>query len=293
MNNKTNTENIQLGDITINKKNSFYIAGPCAVESEAQIFTIAEHVIKNGATVLRGGAYKPRTSPNSFQGLGIVGLELLFNAGREFNTPVVTEVMDASQINTIISIANKHPFIFQVGSRNAQNYFLLTEVGKTGIPTLLKRGKGSTVSEMISATEYIRKGGSPVIMCERGITTFSSASGTGRFTADHIAILKFQEAGFITIFDPSHPAGQKEYVTPLALSGIAIGANGLIVEVHNNPETALSDKEQALKLEDFTELMIKAKGIEIALGNYTDADKEYATDQLILNLPRKFMKSYS
>ncbi len=265
MNRGISAEKILVGDITIDSKKNCYMAGPCAVESEAQIFTIAEHVINNGATFLRGGAYKPRTSPGSFQGLGKLGLELLFKAGKAFNVPVVTEVMDSSQISTIISSSNNHPFIFQIGSRNAQNYFLLTEVGKTGIPVLLKRGKGSTVNEMISGAEYITQGGSPVIMCERGITTFSSASGIGRFTSDHMAILKFQEAGFITIFDPSHPAGKKEYVIPLALSGVAIGANGLIVEVHNNPEVALSDKEQALKLDDFTELIIKTRSIEMAL----------------------------
>ena len=274
MSSEISAEKIQVGDITINPQKNFYIAGPCSVESEEQIFSIAEHLINNDVIFLRGGAYKPRTSPDSFQGLGILGLELLFNAGRAFNMPVVTEVMDSSQINTIISVAKGHPFLFQIGARNAQNYFLLTEVGKTGIPVLLKRGKGSTISEMTSASKYIKQGGSQVIMCERGIITFSSASGIGRFTADHMAILKFQEAGFITIFDPSHPAGKREYVIPLALSGIAIGANGLIVEVHNNPEVALSDKEQALKLNDFTELMIKVKNIEVALGACFDEDYE-------------------
>ncbi|MBI2995100.1 MAG: 3-deoxy-7-phosphoheptulonate synthase [Candidatus Melainabacteria bacterium] len=267
MNNKSSDGKIQVGDITINPGKNFYIAGPCAIESESQIFTIAEHVVKSGATLFRGGAYKPRTSPDSFQGLGTLGLELLFSAGNKFNVPVVTEVIDASQISTITSASKGHPFIFQIGSRNAQNYFLLKEVGKTGIPVLLKRGKGSTVDEMVLAAEYAKAGGSPVLMCERGITTFSSASGTGRFTADHIAILKFQEAGFITIFDPSHPAGKKEYVTPLALSGIALGANGLIIEVHNNPKAALCDKQQALELDDFKKLMEKVKNIEMALRN--------------------------
>ena len=259
-----NLEKICVGDVTISLEKNLYIAGPCAVESEAQIFAVCEHVVKTGATFLRGGAYKPRTSPDSFQGLGKAGLELLFRAGKEYNIPIVTEVMDSSQISTIINTANGHPFMFQIGSRNAQNYFLLKEVGQTGIPVLLKRGKGSTISEMVSAAEYVKKGGSTVIMCERGITTFSSASGTGRFTSDHMAILKFQEAGFITIFDPSHAAGKREYVIPLALSGIALGADGLIVEVHNNPEIALCDKEQALRLEDFTELMVKIKGIKLA-----------------------------
>jgi len=265
---------VQVGDVTISSDKHTYIAGPCSVENEEQIFTVAEHVIKNGATILRGGAYKPRTSPTAFQGLGEKGLNLLFSAGKEFNVPVLTEVMDSSQIDTIIKASCGHPFIFQIGARNALNYFLLREVGKTGMPVLLKRGKGAMVSEMISASEYITIGGSPVIMCERGIMSFSSASGIGRFTADHMAILKFQEAGFLTIFDPSHPAGKREYVTPLALSAVALGANGTVVEVHNNPSVALSDKDQALTLEDFSLLMRKAKGIEMALEICSETVKE-------------------
>lgn len=268
-----NEGKLQVGDVTISNDKCTYIAGPCSVENEEQIFTVAKHVVKNGATILRGGAYKPRTSPNAFQGLGEKGLELLFAAAKDVNVPVLTEVMDASQIQTIINASNGHPFIFQIGARNALNYFLLREVGKTGMPVLLKRGKGAMVSEMISASEYITSGGSPVIMCERGIMTFSSASGIGRFTADHMAILKFQEAGFLTIFDPSHPAGKKEYVEPLALSGIALGADGIVVEVHNNPALALSDKDQALNLEDYSMLIRKAKGIEMALEICSDKDK--------------------
>lgn len=253
---------ITIGDLTLSNSNCTYMAGPCAVESEEQICTIAEYLSKNGVQILRGGAFKPRTSPHSFQGLGEKGLELLFKAGKTYNMSVVTEVMDASQIELIIKIAKGHPFIFQIGSRNSQNYFLLSEVGKTGYPILLKRGKGSTVEEMLGAAKYVEKGGSQVIMCERGIATFSSASGCGRFTADHIAVLKFQEAGYITIFDPSHAAGKSNYVTSLALSAVAMGANGLIVEVHNEPEKALSDKEQALNLKEFKSLLEKARSVE-------------------------------
>lgn len=270
-------DKIQVGDITISSNKPTYIAGPCSVENEEQIFTVAKHVVKNGASILRGGAYKPRTSPTAFQGLGEKGLELLFAAAKEVNVPVLTEVMDSSQIQTIINSSKGHPFVFQIGARNALNYFLLREVGKTGVPVLLKRGKGAMVSEMISASEYITSGGSPVIMCERGIMTFSSASGVGRFTADHMGILKFQEAGFLTIFDPSHPAGKKEYVEPLALSGIALGANGIVVEVHNNPAVALSDKDQALNLEDYSKLIRKAKGIEMALEICSDREDSLVT----------------
>lgn len=266
---------ISVGDITISKDKCTYIAGPCAIESEEQIFTIARCVTKYGAHILRGGAFKPRTSPHSFQGLKEKGLELLFSAGRNCSVPVVTEVLDTSQIELIISVSQGHPFIFQIGSRNSQNYFLLTEIGKTGYPVLLKRGKGSTVDEMLSAAEYIKKGGSPVIICERGIVTFSSGGGCGRFTADHLAVIKFQEAGYLTIFDPSHAAGKRKYVTPLALSGIALGANGLIVEVHNDPEIALCDKEQALTLPDFAELMKKAKGVEKVLRDPDVAELQY------------------
>lgn len=253
---------IGVGDITILKRNCLYIAGPCAVESEEQIFTIAESIKASGANLLRGGVFKPRTSPHSFQGLGKAGLEYLFIAARTFDMPVVTEVMDSSQIELIINASKGHPFIFQIGSRNAQNYFLLTEVGKTGYPVLLKRGKGSTVEEMLGAAEYIEKGGSQVIMCERGITTFSSGSGCGRFTSDHVAVLKFQEANYFTLFDPSHAAGKRKYVIPLALSAIALGADGLIVEVHNEPQNALSDKEQALTPIDFSKLMERSKLME-------------------------------
>ena len=253
---------IQVGDITISKENPVYIAGPCAVESEEQIFSIAKFVTKCGANFLRGGAFKPRTSPYSFQGLGEKGLEILFNAAKECNIPVVTEVLDKDQIKLVIKAASGHPFIFQIGSRNAQNYSLLTEVGKSGYPVLLKRGKGTTVEEMVGASEYITKEGSQVIMCERGISTFSSASGCGRNTADHIAVLKFQEAGFLTIFDPSHAAGSTEYVIPLALSGVALGAEGLIVEVHNDPNKALCDGKQALSFDNFSELMKNVKEIE-------------------------------
>lgn len=255
-------------------KNDTIIAGPCAVESYEQTFAIAEHLNSLGIEFLRGGAYKPRTSPESFQGLGIKGLEILFRVAREFNQVVVTEVMDITQIDTIIKSSGGHPFIFQIGARNAQNYSLLEAVGKTKVPVLLKRGKGSTVDEMISAAKYITKGGSEVIMCERGIVSFSSSSGTGRFTPDHLAILQFQEAGFVTVFDPSHAAGKAKYVTPLALSGIAIGANGLIVEVHNNPSEALSDKDQALNFEEFTELVNKSKSLANTLSNQSTTEKK-------------------
>lgn len=261
----TEIQPIQVGDITINTETNTNIAGPCAIESEEQLYVTAQAIIAAGANILRGGAFKPRSNPDSFQGLGEQGLQYLFETGRELQIPVVTEVMEISQIEIIKKYAKGHPFIYQLGSRNAQNYSLLTAVGKTGVPVLLKRGKGSTVQEMLGAARYVTSGGSPVLMCERGIVSFSSGDPqkeAGRFTADHLAVLQFQEAGYLTIFDPSHAAGSDQYVTPLALSGVAVGANGLIVEVHNDPQSALCDKEQALTFDQFQELMKKAKAIE-------------------------------
>jgi 3-deoxy-7-phosphoheptulonate synthase len=165
-----------------------------------------------------------------------------------------------------------HPFIYQIGTHNAQNYELLKAVGKTGVPVLLKRGQGSSLKQTLGSARYVTEGGSPVILCERGIVTSSSGdpkTQIGRYTADHLAVLKFQEAGYLTIFDPSHAAGKSDHVIPLALSGLAIGANGLIVEAHHDPASALCDAEQALTFEQFGELMQKAKGIEAVLrGDY-------------------------
>lgn len=261
-------KSISLGDITIIPDKNVMIAGPCAVESENQMDCIAQAVVAMGADFIRGGAYKPRSNPESFQGLGELGLRHLFESGKELNVPVVTEVMEISQIEVIKRVSHGHPYILQIGSRNAQNYSLLEAVGKTGIPVLLKRGKGSSVDEMLGSAQYVTKGGSPVLMCERGIVSFSSGDpkkNTGRFTADHLAIIKFQEAGFLTVFDPSHAAGLSDHVIPLALSGIAIGANGLIVEVHNNPSEALCDKDQALTFPQFQGLIHKARKVESIL----------------------------
>jgi 3-deoxy-7-phosphoheptulonate synthase len=264
---------INVGDITIKPDQNIMMAGPCAIESEDQFNTIANAVVGMGADVIRGGAFKPRTNLDSFQGLGEKGLRYIFEAGREFGVPVVTEVMREDQIELIKKIADGHPFIFQVGSRNAQNYDLLRSVGETGIPVLLKRGKGSNLQEMIGAAQYVTSGGSPVLMCERGIVSFNSGDphkAAGRFTPDHLAVLRFQEEGFMTIFDPSHAAGRSDHVIPLALSGVAIGANGLIVEVHNDACNALCDGKQALNFDQFQQLMTQAKAIEnIVRGNNT------------------------
>lgn len=256
---------ISIGNVTISPDHIAVIAGPCAIESRDQIFRISKHVTRGGADLIRGGAYKPRTNPDAFQGLGEEGLRHIFDAGRELDVPVVTEVMSEHQIRQIIDTAEGHPFMFQVGSRNAQNYSLLRSVGQTGVPVLLKNGKGSTVSEMLGAARYVTSGGSPVIMCERGIVTFDSgdpAKGAGRFTPNLLAILRFQEEGFITLFDPSHSAGRSDHVVQLALSGVAIGASGIIVEVHDRPCEALCDANQAIDFAQFDKLMHQARAIE-------------------------------
>lgn len=257
---------IQVGDITISADRNFHMAGPCTVESEEQTFAIAEHVAKEGVDALRGGAFKPRTNPEAFRGLREQGLAILFAAGREYNVPVVTEVMKEGHIELIRKASEGHPFIFQIGTRNAQNFDLLEAVGETGRPVILKRGKGSKVDEMLGAARYILKGGSPVVMCERGIETFSSASGTGRSTADFIAIPQFQDAGFLTVFDPSHAGGQPDYVIKLGLAGVAAGTNGLIVEVGIVDEEgvchAQCDAHQALSFDQFSQLIDKARKIE-------------------------------
>jgi 3-deoxy-7-phosphoheptulonate synthase len=254
---RTETKPISVGDITIRPNEPVVMAGPCAVESEEQTLLTAKHVVSQGAVVIRGGAYKPRSDPDSFQGLGEVGLEILFKAGRDNGVPVVTEVMDKDQIETIKRVSCKHPFILQIGTRNALNYSLLKSVGETGIPVLLKRGMGSTVCDMINASRYVTRGGSPVLMCERGIATLSDA---GRYTPDFNAVLMLQEKNFLTIFDPSHPAGRNDWVTHLALAGIAVGASGLLVEVNPTCE-AKCDGKQSLNFEQFTELMEKVKAL--------------------------------
>ena len=262
---------ISVGDITISSCRNTIMAGPDAIESENQTFTIAQAVVGLGAQILRGGAFKPRTSPESFQGHGIKALRILFQAGRTFNVPVITEVMDPRQIPIIKKVSDGHPFIFQIGTRNAQNYSLLKSVGKTGIPVLLKRGKGSSVKEMLGAAKYVMNGGSPVIMCERGIETFSSASGTGRFTFDQMAIGVFHEHNFFCIADANHAPGARQYVLPTGRAAIAFGADGLIVEVgligQDGKCHALCDADQAISADEFGLLVKQSRQIENIIKN--------------------------
>jgi 3-deoxy-7-phosphoheptulonate synthase len=234
----------------LTSKKLLIIAGPCAVESEAQLLKTAKAVKKAGATMLRGGAYKPRTSPHSFQGLGEVGLQLLAKAKHETGLPIVTEVMDTRDVELVSQYAD----VLQIGARNMQNFSLLKEVGRTKKTILLKRGLSATVEEWLLAAEYIKKeGNNDIILCERGVRTFETST---RNTLDlnSVALLKLR-GNYTVIVDPSHATGKRELVLPLSKAALATGADGLIIEVHPDPETALSDGPQSLTLPEFTKLM--------------------------------------
>lgn len=226
------------------------IAGPCSVESEEQIMSAAQAVKAAGATMLRGGAFKPRTSPRSFQGLGEAGLKMLSEAGRATGLPVVTEVMDTADIDLVAQYAD----VLQIGSRNMQNFALLKQVGRAGKPVLLKRGLSATIQEWLSAAEYITSSGNDqVILCERGIRTFETYT---RNTLDLSAAVAARElTGFPVVVDPSHAAGRRELIPALSKAALAAGADGLMVEVHPCPAKALSDADQQLDFDQFRSLM--------------------------------------
>ncbi len=224
------------------------IAGPCTVESREQTLEVARVVNEAGVAMLRGGAYKPRTSPYAFQGLGVEGLRLLQEAKDETGLPIVTEVMDVRDIADVVEVAD----VIQVGARNMQNYSLLAELGRAGLPVLLKRGLSATLEELLMASEYILKeGNEQVMLCERGIRTFETAY---RFTLDLLAVPVLRELTHLPIVvDPSHAAGRRDLVRPMSLAAAAAGADGIIVEVHNEPEQAICDGPQALPTETFAD----------------------------------------
>jgi len=226
------------------------IAGPCAIEDEEQMIELARSLKEAGAHVLRGGAFKPRTSPYSFQGLGEKGLKILRKAGDEVGLPVVSEVLDTRHVELVA----KYVDMIQIGARNMQNFPLLKEVGRTKKPVLLKRGFGCTIEEWLLAAEYILlEGNWEVVLCERGVRTFEPST---RFTLDIAAVLVVKELSHLpVIVDPSHAAGKNSLVKPLARAALAVGADGVMVEVHPNPSTALSDGPQSLTLKEFRELM--------------------------------------
>jgi 3-deoxy-7-phosphoheptulonate synthase len=237
---------LEVGGRPLGGEHFAIIAGPCAVESRAQTLETARIVHQAGATMFRGGAYKPRTSPYAFQGLGQEGLELLAEAKAETGLPVVTELTDVRELERVVEVAD----VIQIGARNMQNYALLEEVGRSDTPALLKRGPSSTLDELLLAAEYIlNQGNEAVILCERGIRTFETSY---RYTLDLCAIpvLK-QKTHLPVIVDPSHAAGRRELVEPLSLAAAAVGADGVIVEIHPRPEEAVCDGPQSLVADQF------------------------------------------
>ncbi|MGK2849620.1 MAG: 3-deoxy-7-phosphoheptulonate synthase [Candidatus Limnocylindrales bacterium] len=241
---------IKVLDAVIGDGSLTMMAGPCSVESRDQLFETADAVKAAGATILRGGAFKPRTSPYAFQGLGVEALRYLAEARERTGLPVITEVMEPSQVDIVAEYAD----ILQIGTRNMQNYSLLRDVGRVARPVMLKRGYGATVEEWLMAAEYIVSSGNPnVILCERGIRTFETYT---RNTMDLAAVpLVHQLTHLPVVVDPSHATGKRWLVKPLAVGGVAVGADGVMVEVHPTPEQALSDAEQQLDLDQFRDLM--------------------------------------
>ena len=247
--------------VPIGGKKIQVIAGPCSVESEEQVISVAQSVKLGGATLMRGGAFKPRTSPYSFQGLKELGLDYLKAAKAETGLPIVTEIMSIDKIERFVEDVD----LIQVGARNMQNFELLKELGKTRKPILLKRGLANTIEEWIMSAEYILAGGNEnVILCERGIRTFEHFT---RNTLDLSAVPAVKKLSHLpVIVDPSHAAGMWWMVEPLAKAAIAVGADGLLIEVHNHPECALCDGAQSLKPERFARLMGELKGIARIIG---------------------------
>lgn len=235
--------------IDLNKE-KLMIAGPCAIESYEQLLETAKFVKKMGANVLRGGAYKPRTFPKSFQGLGQEGLDILKAVKKEVEIPVITEVMDARNLDSVYEVAD----IIQIGSRNMQNFSLLSEVGKQNKPVFLKRGMSATIKEWIGAAEYIiNEGNYKIIMCERGIRTFDDYT---RNTLDLTSVpIIHKETNYHIVVDPSHSTGIRELVKPMSKAALACGADGLMVEVHPDPDNALSDGMQSLSFKEYEDLM--------------------------------------
>jgi 3-deoxy-7-phosphoheptulonate synthase len=242
--------------------NSFaMIAGPCTVESREQTLETARVVRDAGGTLFRGGAYKPRTSPYAFQGLGQEGLRLLAEAKQETGLPIVTELMDLRDLDQVLEVAD----VIQIGARNMQNFSLLAEVGRSGCPALLKRGLSSTLEELLMAAEYILKeGNESVILCERGIRTFETAY---RFTLDLTAVPVLKELSHLpVVVDPSHAAGRRDLVVPLSLAAAAVGADGIIVEVHPRPEEAICDGPQALVADEFADYVERVQAAASVAG---------------------------
>jgi 3-deoxy-7-phosphoheptulonate synthase len=250
-----------IGGARIGGEHFSLIAGPCTVESREQTLTTAAAVKAAGAGMFRGGAYKPRTSPYAFSGLGEGGLRILAEAKAEFGLPIVTELMDARDLDAVLEVAD----VIQIGARNMQNYTLLTELGRAGRPVLLKRGLSATLEELLMAAEYVLKEGNPhVLLCERGIRTFETAY---RFTLDLTAIPVLKEMTHLpVVVDPSHAAGRRSLVEPLSLAAAAAGADGIIVEVHPDPDQAVCDGPQQLVADEFAAYAAKVEAAAALAG---------------------------
>ena len=252
---------VKIGDIEIGGNKVVTMAGPCSVETEEQIECAAQIVSNAGARVIRGGAFKPRSSPYSFQGLGEEGLKIMRRAADRHGLLVVTEVMDQTQIPLLLEYAD----ILQVGARNMQNFNLLRELGRIRKPILLKRGISATIEELLLSAEYILSGGNyEVILCERGIRTFETQT-RNTFDVSAFPVLK-RLTHLPVVGDPSHGTGKRDYVVPMARAAVAAGADGLIVEVHPDPDHAISDGAQTLRPEQFTEMMRQVRAIATAIG---------------------------
>ncbi|MFA5375400.1 MAG: 3-deoxy-7-phosphoheptulonate synthase [Dehalococcoidia bacterium] len=258
---KPEATTVKVGNVTIGGNKLAIMAGPCAVESEEQVISIAQSVKAAGANILRGGAYKPSTSPYSFRGMGKEGLKLLEKAGKATGMPVITEVMSPEDVDMVAEYAD----ILQVGARSMQNFFLLDEIGKSKKPVMLKRGLAATIQEWLLSAEYIlSQGNNKVILCARGIRTFETYT---RNTMDLDAIPIIKKLSHLPIIaDPSHGTGKWYLVTPMALAAVAAGADGLIVEVHPTPDTALKDGAQSLTFENFNRLMTQVTPVASSVG---------------------------
>ena len=252
---------VSLGSVQIGGSEVVIMAGPCTVESEKQLMTTAEAVRKEGAVILRGGAFKPSTSPYGFRGMGEEGLKLLANARSEFGMAVITEVMTPSDVPMVCEYAD----ILQIGTRNMQNYMLLDEVGRTNKPVVLKRGMSATIEEWLLAAEYIlAQGNRNVILCERGIRTFEKVT---RNTMDISAIPLIKRLSHLPIIsDPSQGTGRRDLVAPMSLAALAAGTDGLLIEVHPNPDEALKDGAQSLTIDQFQSLMPQVQAVTQAIG---------------------------
>ncbi|GAB6184216.1 3-deoxy-7-phosphoheptulonate synthase [Thermodesulfovibrio hydrogeniphilus] len=257
---KSNTI-IKVDDLEIGGKKVHVAAGPCAVENRITLLDIAEKIKAAGATFLRGGAFKPRTSPYSFQGLGVEGLKYLKDAKERTGLPVISEIMDPRDIDVMLDYVD----ILQIGTRNMQNFKLLMEVGSVDKPVLLKRGMSATIKELLMAAEYIlSRGNENVILCERGIRTFETST---RNTLDLSAVPLLKSLSHLPVaVDPSHGVGKRDLVIPMALAAVAAGADMLLIEVHTNPEEALSDGEQSLTPQMFNEMMQRVAAVAKAVG---------------------------